>query len=49
MTWTQFLLFVHVAAAVIWVGGGLMMKFFGIRGSMSGDPSRLAELGEDIE
>jgi uncharacterized membrane protein len=35
--------------AVIWVGGGLMMQFFGIRASMSGDPSRLATLGEDIE
>ena len=28
MTWYSFLLFVHVAMAVIWVGGGLMMQFF---------------------
>jgi uncharacterized membrane protein len=49
MTWAQFLLFVHVAVAIIWVGGGLMMQFFGIRASMSGDPARLAALGEDIE
>ncbi len=35
--------------AVIWVGGGLMMQFFGIRASMSGDPARMATLGEDIE
>jgi uncharacterized membrane protein len=49
MTWAQFLLFVHVAAAVIWVGGGLMMQFFGIRASMSGEMSRMAALGEDIE
>jgi uncharacterized membrane protein len=49
MTWAQSLLFVHVAVAIIWVGGGLMMQFFGIRASMSGDPSRMAELGEDIE
>ena len=49
MTLFEFLLFVHVAMAVIWVGGGLMMQFFGIRASMSGEPGRMAELGEDIE
>jgi uncharacterized membrane protein len=49
VTWFELLLFLHVAAAIIWVGGGLMMQFFGIRASMSGDPRRLGELGEDIE
>jgi uncharacterized membrane protein len=49
MTWAQFLLFVHVAAAIIWVGGGLMTQFFGIRASMSRDMGRMATLGEDIE
>jgi uncharacterized membrane protein len=49
MTWAQFLLFVHVAVAVIWVGGVVMMQFFGIRASMSGEPTRMAALGEDIE
>jgi uncharacterized membrane protein len=49
MTWYSFLLFAHVAMAVIWVGGGLMMQLFGIRASMSGEPSRMATLGEDIE
>ncbi len=49
MSWFELLLFVHVSMAVIWVGGGLMMQFFGLRAMMSGDPSRLATLGEDIE
>jgi uncharacterized membrane protein len=49
MTWAQLLLFLHVSAAIIWVGGGLMMQFFGIRAAMSGDPRRFGELGEDIE
>jgi uncharacterized membrane protein len=49
MSWAEFLLFVHVAMAVIWVGGGLMMQFFGIRAAMSGDPARLGTLGHDIE
>lgn len=45
----ELLLFVHVAMAVIWVGGGLMMQFFGMRAAMSGDPSRFATLGADIK
>ncbi len=49
MTWYTFLLFVHVAVAVIWIGGGLMMQFFGMRASMSGEPARMAAIGEDIE
>jgi uncharacterized membrane protein len=44
----QLLLFLHVSAAVIWVGGGLMMQFFGMRAAMLGDRERLAKLGEDI-
>ena len=49
MSWFELLLFAHVAMAVIWIGGGLMMQFFGIRASMSGDPARMAALGADIE
>jgi len=48
MSWSELLLFVHVSVAVIWVGGALMMQFFAIRASMSGDPTRTATLGEDI-
>lgn len=49
MTWFTFLLFVHVVLAAVWVGGALMMQFFGIRASMSGDPGRMGTLGQDIE
>jgi uncharacterized membrane protein len=49
MTWFTFLLFVHVAAAIIWIGGGLMMQLFALRASMLGDPVRMATLGPDIE
>ena len=48
MTWYAFLLFAHVAMAVIWIGGGVMMQFFAMRASMSGDPSRMATVGQDI-
>ena len=49
MTWYSFLLFVHVSMAIIWIGGGLMMQLFGVRASMSGEPARMAAVGEDIE
>ncbi len=49
MTWYTFLLFAHISVAVIWIGGGLMMQFFGMRASMSGEPARMAAIGEDIE
>ena len=49
MTWFSFLLFVHVAMAIIWIGGGLMMQLFVVRASMLGDPVRMANLGPDIE
>ena len=49
MTWYTFLLFVHVSMAIVWIGGGLMMQLFGVRASMSGEPARMAAVGEDIE
>jgi uncharacterized membrane protein len=49
VSWFELLLFTHIAMAVIWIGGGLMMQLFGIRASMSGDPVRMAALGQDIE
>ena len=49
MSWSEFLLFTHISVAVTWIGGGLMMQFFGVRATMSGDPSRMATLGQDIE
>jgi uncharacterized membrane protein len=49
LTWYSFLLFAHVSLAVIWVGGGLMMQLFVVRAQMSGDPTRMAAIGEDIK
>jgi uncharacterized membrane protein len=43
------LLFLHIAAAMVWVGGALMMQFFGLRALGSRDPARVAILGGDIE
>jgi uncharacterized membrane protein len=48
ITWYTFLLFVHIALAIAWIGGGLMMQFFGIRAILAG-PERLAAFGADVE
>jgi uncharacterized membrane protein len=49
MSWYSFLLFAHVSMAVTWIGGALMIQFFAIRASASGDPARMATLGRDVE
>jgi uncharacterized membrane protein len=49
VTWYEFLLFVHVSMAVIWVGGATMIQFFGLRALRAPDPMRLVEIGGDIE
>jgi uncharacterized membrane protein len=49
MTLYEFLLFVHVAAAVVWVGGAAMIQFFGVGALASRDPNRLAQFGGEVE
>jgi uncharacterized membrane protein len=45
----EFLLFAHIAGAVIWVGTATAMQFFGYRALRADDPDRLANLASDIE
>jgi uncharacterized membrane protein len=49
MSWSELLLFFHVTMAVVWVGGGLIVQFFALRATMSGDPTRMATFGEDVK
>jgi uncharacterized membrane protein len=49
MSWYEFLLFFHIAMAVVWVGGAAMIQFFGLRAMRAPDPMRLVDLGQDIE
>ena len=44
----EFLLTVHVLAAVIWVGGGLAMHILGRRALASGDGQRIYEFSKEI-
>jgi uncharacterized membrane protein len=49
MTWYDFLLFVHISCAAVWVGGSSIMQFFGLRALGAGSAERLASFLGDIE
>jgi len=49
LSWYEFLLFAHVAMAVIWVGGAAVLQFFAVRVMQASDPMRVAEFGKDVE
>ena len=49
MTLYEFLLFLHIAAAVVWVGGGAIMQAFGLVALRSKDPARVAYFAGDVE
>lgn len=42
MTWYEFLLFVHISAAVIWLGGAFTFQMYGFVVRRGGDPEELA-------
>ncbi len=42
MTWYEFLLFVHIAAAVIWLGGAFTFQMYGFVVRRGGDPEEMA-------
>jgi len=49
MTRYDFLLFLHISFAVIWVGGASMVQFFALRALSAGTGERLAGFVQDIE
>ena len=42
MSWYELLLFVHVAAAAIWLGGGFIFQIYGMVVLRGGDPKQIA-------
>jgi uncharacterized membrane protein len=42
MSWYEFLLFVHVACAVIWIGGAFLFQVYGMVELRSGDRAAIA-------
>lgn len=49
MSLYEFLLFVHVLMAVVWVGGDVAIQVLAVRATRSKDPVRTAALTGDIE
>ena len=43
MSWYEFLLFVHVSCAVIWVGGGFLFQVYGMVVERGGDAAEMAQ------
>jgi uncharacterized membrane protein len=44
----EFLLFLHIAFAVVWVGGTVIVQFLSLPVLNSGDPQRLAQFAGDV-
>ncbi len=42
MTWYEFWLFLHILAAMVWIGGGVAIQAFGILTKRSADPAKTA-------
>ncbi|HEU5206989.1 MAG TPA: DUF2269 family protein [Gaiellaceae bacterium] len=42
MTWYEFFLFVHITAAVIWLGGAFTFQMYGMVVRRGGDPEEIA-------
>lgn len=42
MTWYEFLLFVHIAGAIVWLGGAFLFQVYGIVELRSRDPRTIA-------
>ena len=43
MTWYEFLLFVHVTSAVIWLGGAFFLQVYAIAVTRNGDPREMGQ------
>lgn len=49
MSLYEFLVFVHVLMAVVWVGGGILIQVLAVRATASKDPARTAAIAGDAE
>lgn len=48
MTWYELWLFLHIAAAIVWIGGAATAQVFAVLAKRSGDPARTLAFGRDI-
>jgi uncharacterized membrane protein len=45
----QTLLFVHIAAAILWIGGAIQLNLLGTRATRAADPARMASIARETE
>ena len=48
-TWYQTWKALHVLAAIVWVGGGVMIQLLALRIMRANDPAQLAKFANDVE
>ena len=48
MSWYEFLLFAHVAAAALWLGGGLFLQIYAISVQRGGDPLEMGQFAARV-
>jgi uncharacterized membrane protein len=48
VTWYEFWLFLHVTAAIVWVGGATAIQVFGIRTKQAADPGKTAFFANNV-
>ena len=47
MTWYELLLFLHIVAAIIWLGSGLFIQILATRAERAGDTEGLRRVAND--
>lgn len=45
----EWLLFFHIAAAIVWLGGGLAVQVLAIRANRADDPARMTTIASEAE
>jgi uncharacterized membrane protein len=48
MTSYELWLFLHIAGAIVWIGGAVLAQVFGVLAKRSADPQRAAAYGRDM-
>jgi len=48
LTWYELWLFLHVTAAIVWIGGAVTIQVFGILTKRAADPAKTAFFAENV-
>ena len=48
MTWYEFWLFLHLSAAIVWIGGGAAIQVFGVLTKRAADPAKTAFFAQNV-